>query len=87
MAAVAWRNHCKYIHAYPPFIHSCTAGASFQEDLLRADERQEPRARAAGGQPKGPPPKKIRDPSGLVGQRPKKDQRQICFFDIFWGCF
>jgi hypothetical protein len=57
MAAGAWRD-CPwtattmnlftiYIHARArlPFVHSCTADAAVQEDLRRADERQERAAR------------------------------------------
>jgi hypothetical protein len=42
MAAGAWHDHHESaIHARPPFSHSCTADAAAQEDLRRADERQE----------------------------------------------
>jgi hypothetical protein len=45
MAAGAWRDYHESIHARLPFVHSCTADAAVQEDLRRADERQERAAR------------------------------------------
>jgi hypothetical protein len=45
MAAGAWRDYRESIHARLPFVHSCTADAAVQEDLRRADERQERAAR------------------------------------------
>jgi hypothetical protein len=47
MAAGAWRDYHESIHARArlPFVHSCTADAAVQEDLRRADERQERAAR------------------------------------------
>jgi hypothetical protein len=45
MAAGAWRDHHESIHARLSFVHSCTADAAVQEDLRRADERQERAAR------------------------------------------
>jgi hypothetical protein len=45
MAAGAWRDYHGSIHARLPFVHSCTADAAVQEDLQRADERQERAAR------------------------------------------
>ncbi len=44
-AAGAWRNYHGSIYARLPFVHSCTADAAVQEDLWRADERQERAAR------------------------------------------
>jgi hypothetical protein len=41
-----------------------------------------------GARGKGPPKKKIGDPRGeWVGQKPKKDQGQIHFFDILFMVF
>ncbi len=45
MAAGAWRDYHESIHARLPFVRSCTADAAVQEDLRRADERQERAAR------------------------------------------
>ena len=45
MAAGAWRDYHESIHARLPFVHSYTADAAVQEDLRRADERQERAAR------------------------------------------
>jgi hypothetical protein len=45
MAAGAWRDYHEPIHARLPFVHSCTVDAAVQEDLRRADERQERTAR------------------------------------------
>jgi hypothetical protein len=45
MAAGAWRDYHESIHARLPFVRSCTADAAAQEDLRRADERQESAAR------------------------------------------
>jgi hypothetical protein len=45
VAAGAWRDYHESIHARLPFVHSCTADAAVQEDLRRADERQERAAR------------------------------------------
>jgi hypothetical protein len=45
MAAGAWRNYHESIDARLPFVHSYTADAAVQEDLRRADERQERAAR------------------------------------------
>jgi hypothetical protein len=45
MAAGAWRDYHESIHARLTFVHSCTADAAVQEDLRRADERQERVAR------------------------------------------
>jgi hypothetical protein len=41
----AWRDYHESILARLPFVHSCTADAAVQEDLRRADERQERAAR------------------------------------------
>jgi hypothetical protein len=41
----AWRGYHESIHARLPFVHSCTADAALQEDMGRADERQERAAR------------------------------------------
>jgi hypothetical protein len=45
MAAGAWRDYHGSIHARLPFVRSCTADAAVQDDLRRADERQERAAR------------------------------------------
>jgi hypothetical protein len=45
MAAGAWRDYHGSIHERLPFAHSCTTDAAVQEDLRRADERQERAAR------------------------------------------
>jgi hypothetical protein len=42
MAAGAWRDyHEPILMRLPFFVHSCTADAAVQEDLRRADERQQ----------------------------------------------
>jgi hypothetical protein len=45
MAAGAWHDYHESIHAGLPFVLSCTADTAVQEDLRRADERQERAAR------------------------------------------
>jgi hypothetical protein len=44
-AAGAWRNYRESIRTRLPFVHPCTADAAAQEELRRADERQERAAR------------------------------------------
>jgi hypothetical protein len=70
MAAGAWRDYHESIHAHLPFVHSCTADAAVQEDLRRADERQERRAARSLVQSSEGPAKQIDGPTHPPTSRP-----------------